>query len=347
MVSRHPYDGLEPRAYWRTGVAERTRFDPRGLYRPKFELTRDTRVMIAGSCFAFHIGQFLRAAGLRVLDTEPLPKLISDRVAHSVGYRLFSARYGNIYTAAHLWQLMQEAEGLISPADPVWRKANRFYDAQRPTIEPGGFDTSEAVMEDRKFHLKAISEALRRAQVFVFTFGLTEAWRHQDNGTVYPIAPGVVAGQYNPKTYAFHNYNAAEVLEDFMAFRDFAKSIKPAMKFIVTVSPVPLTATASGHHVEVASTYSKAVLRSVCGQLHDAFDDVDYFPSYEIITSARTQGAYFEGNARSISAAGVAAAMGCFLEAHGLRIDTQKGLGEDDMDQDPVCDEAILDAFAP
>ena len=73
------------------------------------------------------------------------------------------------------------------------------------------------------------------------------------------------------------------------------------MKFIVTVSPVPLTATASGQHVEVATAGSKAILRAACGRLIEKFRDVDYVPSYEIITSQTARGAFYAPNLRSVT----------------------------------------------
>ena len=157
----------------------------------------------------------------------------------------------------------------------------------------------------------------READVFVFTFGLTEAWIHRASGTVYPTAPGTIAGDFDPATFAFHNFDALEVLADFEAFRAALQAINPGVRFLVTVSPVPLTATATGEHVEVATCYSKAVLRAACGMLVARHPDIDYFPSFEIITSQNARGAYYEPNGRSVSSAGVETAMGFFLRAHG------------------------------
>ena len=342
-----PYSKLEARAFWRSGVADRAAFEITELYRPKFLIHNRQKVMTAGSCFAFHIGRALRSANFNVLDAEALPKDVPDEVALALGYRQYSARYGNIYTAAQLLQLVQEAEGILQPAEPVWEKDGMFYDAQRPAVDQDGFDSPEAVLESRKFHLQAVCELIRQAGVFVFTFGLTETWAHKQTGTGYPTAPGVIAGQYDPAVYQFENHDAARVLGDFLAFREHVKTVNPRLKFIVTVSPVPLTATASGHHVEVASTYSKSVLRAVAGQLEATYDDVDYFPSYEIVTSVTNRGAYFDTNLRSVTAAGVSAAMACFLKAHGASDEGAQGIDEDAKQDDAACEEALLDAFAP
>lgn len=349
MTSAHanPYADLEPRAFWRSGVADRHPLDPGDLYRPKFAIPRNAGIMTAGSCFAQHVGRRLRMAGMNVLDSEPLPGAIPDRVAQAFGYRLYSARYGNIYTARQLWQLVQEAEGLLTPALPVWEKAGRFFDAQRPGIEPDGFATAEEVLEHRQSHLADVAGLLREASLFVFTFGLTEAWIHRETGTVYPTVPGSIAGSYDPEVFAFKNFDMLEVLRDFSDFRRHVKGINPGARFLVTVSPVPLTATASGQHVEVATVYSKSVLRAVCGKLAETFGDVDYFPSYEIITSINNRGVYYEANKRSVSDAGVETAMGLFLRSHGLTAAPGKGRPQGpDAAAELVCEEALLEAFA-
>nr|WP_270729400.1 GSCFA domain-containing protein [Shimia sp. Alg240-R146] len=319
-----------------------------------------TKIVTAGSCFAQHVGRTLANSGFNVLDGEPVPLRMSDALANRFGYKLFSGRYGNIYTVRQLVQMMDEAEGLFQPATPVWEKNGRYYDAMRPNVEPEGLESPELVMKQRKEHLKKVLETYKQADLFVFTFGLTEAWIHKESGTVYPTAPGTIAGSFDPELYEFKNFGFTEIMADFVSFRKRMKKYNPAMKFLITVSPVPLTATASGNHVEVATSYSKSVLRTVCGTLYDKFRDVDYFPSYEIITSPNNRGVYFESNKRSVSSKGVATAMGLFLQAHNPGDDAEKGgataqkakkkgpqnADKAKDDEDAVCEDALLEAFA-
>ncbi len=63
---------------------------------------------------------------------------------------------------------------------------------------------------------------------------------------------------------------------------EYLRSVNPAVKVILTVSPVPFSDTFSGQDVIVANTYSKSVLRSVAQDLARELDWMDYFPSYEI-----------------------------------------------------------------
>lgn len=370
-----PYEDLEPRAFWRTGVTERPPLTPGDVYRPRFAVSRSHRIATAGSCFAQHVGRTLKTAGYNVLDLEPLPDSLhgsaSADLAQAHGFGLYSARYGNVYTVRQLLQLFQEALGRFTPAEPIWTKDGRFYDALRPGIEPGGFASAEEVRQHRLWHLKAVAEMLAQVEILVFTFGLTEAWVSREDGTVYPTAPGTIAGSHDPARHAFHNFSYPEVMNDFLKVRQIVMSFNPRAKFIVTVSPVPLTATASDQHVEVATTYSKAVLRAVCGALDDRFKNVAYFPSFEVITSQTARGAYYEGNLRNVNRRGVETAMGLFMAAHAEAPATAKperppkpgrnekragkrrgerkqegALADTEEEDGIVCEEALLEAFS-
>jgi hypothetical protein len=140
----------------------------------------------------------------------------------------------------------------------------------------------------------------------------------------------------------------------------------PGLKFLLTVSPVPLTATASDKHVLVATTYSKAVLRAVAGKLAETFEDVDYFPSFDLLSSASTRGAFHSDDARQITEPGVEAVMRIFFEAQpalaqasvpavasapgGPAGEQGEGRAEGRTPgapaSDAVCEDILLDAFS-
>lgn len=130
---------------------------------------------------------------------------------------------------------------------------------------------------------------------------------------MYWTAPGTIAGTYRPDVHALRNFDFLEVYQDFVKFRRLAMKRNPRLKFLLTVSPVPLAATAGGGHVLVATTYSKAVLRAVAGKLAETFEDVDYFPSFDLLSSASARGAFHSQDARQITEAGVETAMRVFF----------------------------------
>lgn len=272
---KSPYSNMEPRQSWRKGVSEQHPFSITDLYRKKFDIASAMKICTAGSCFAQH----LRTAGYRVMDAEPAPRIMNDTTAHNFGYRIYSGRYGNIYLVEQLLQIVKEAYGLFTPAMPVWEKEGRYYDAMRPSVEPNGLASSEEVMAHRAEHLKNVRAMFESMDLFIFTMGLTEGWVHTQTRTTYPTAPGTIAGDYDPDVFHFKNFRASEIRASLEEVRTLIKKHNPDVKFLLTVSPVPLTATASTQHVLPATTYSKSVLRSVAGEMSEDFDDIDYFPS--------------------------------------------------------------------
>ena len=144
-----PYDNSPKEKFWKTGVAQTSPLSVKNLYKRKFDITLETKIAAAGSCFAQHITRFLKVYGFNVMDYEPPPVGVIGQ-EKKFGYSLFSGRYGNIYTARQLLQLTQEAFGIIEPTDIVWEKDGRYYDALRPAVEPNGLPSIEEVHMQRK-----------------------------------------------------------------------------------------------------------------------------------------------------------------------------------------------------
>lgn len=355
---RSPYADKPPRSFWRSGVAARDIAAAEDLFRPKFPITRDQRIATAGSCFAQHISRHLRARGYRVLDMEPAPRGLTGAAAQAFGFDLYSARYGNIYAVRHLRQLLAEAFGEHAPVDAVWTREGRFFDALRPSVEPRGLGSAEAVRRSRAAHLGRVRRLFAEADLLVFTLGLTEAWRHLADGTVYPTASGTIAESPDPDAIAFVNFGFQDILDDLLAVRLRLKALNPGMRLLLTVSPVPLTATATDDHVLVATTYSKSVLRAVAGELAARFDDVDYFPSYEIIATPPSAGRFYEPNLRSVRAEGVETVMGVFWRAYepGAAAPpapapagapaAASDAADAEEGAEVVCEDALLEAFS-
>lgn len=306
--------------------------------------------MTVGSCFARHVGSALKEAGFNVIDAEPAPGGMTPEVAARFGYGVFSARYGNVYTLRQFRQLIEEVAGIFEPQDAVWEKDGRFFDALRPAVEPRGFANVDDLAEMRQRHHVAVAEALGQASVIVFTLGLTEAWEHRDSGTVYPTAPGTIAGQFDPEKYVFRNYSFAELEADFAAIQSYVAHLNPDIRWVLTVSPVPLTATASGRHVLEASAHSKATLRALAGQLTANNPSIDYFPAYELVTMADHG---FADNLRSVRPERVGEIMQVFLRAHGATPDSKTeeqptGFTETPgTNDDDLCEDLLLETFRP
>jgi len=344
----NPYTDLEARAFWRTAVAQGDPTRLEGLYTRKWEIPRTWKIATAGSCFAQHISRYLARGKFEVLDTEPSPRGLPAADHRRFGFSMYSARFGNIYTLRQLLQLVQEVAGTHTPGEVVWEKDGWFFDALRPGVEPGGLESPETVRQHRESHLRCVREMLMEMDLFIFTLGLTEAWVHRESGTVFPTVPGGIAGRFNPEIYAFWNASFTEIMDDFQGLQAALRAIRPGLpRFLLTVSPVPLTATASGEHVLQATVHSKSVLRAVAGELARAHDHVDYFPSFEIITNQVAQGRFYEENLRSVRPEGVESVMQLFFREHGGEMPRAVPASGEDAEDDVACEEALLEAFGP
>jgi hypothetical protein len=366
----HPYQFLGEKFFWSTAVAKRNMFDISDLWDPKFRIGRKMKVATFGSCFAQHIGMALQSRGFNWFIAEPAPKGVSAEIAKKFNYGVFSARTGNIYTASLLKQWVDWAVAEKDVPGEIWEKAGRFYDPFRPNIEPNGFCSKRELMLSREAAIQAFKVALVKSDVFVFTLGLTESWFNKDDGYEYPICPGTVAGEFDSDRHMFVNQGFPFIRKTMEEVILGIKKLAPKIKFLLTVSPVPLTATMSGNHVLVATMESKSILRAVAGSLKRQFNFVDYFPSYEIINSTPYRGAFFESNQRNVNHFGVDHVMSSFF--HGLnskfgvqsipslnaslpREQLDKGkLGEGVKAEnkkivadDVVCEEELLSAFSP
>lgn len=317
----HPYARLPDHCFWRKSISTVAQEDVDPVVRGKFRVRRTDRVATAGSCFAQHIARHLSQAGFNYFVPETMNPFITPGMARDYNYGVFSARYGNVYTARQLVQLLKRAYGLFKPIDDIWPNGEgRFFDPYRPQIQPNGFASEREFHADRAQHFAAIRQIVEHSDILVFTLGLTEAWTNVEDGAVYPVCPGTAAGTFDPTRHKFVNFRMTQVLGDMREALDFIRDRNPRIRFIVTVSPVPLVATAEDRHVLVSTTHSKAILRTVAGELEAQFDDVAYFPSYEIITGNFNRGAYYQPDLREVTAAGVRHVMRLFMK-HYAAID--------------------------
>jgi GSCFA family protein/polysaccharide biosynthesis acetyltransferase WcbI-like protein len=343
-----PYEDLPPSRFWRRAV-ERVppaEVDPVGP--SPFPIGRDARIATAGSCFAQSMSRVLQRYGYAYFVAEPAPPHLSPDEARTAGYGVFSTRSGNLYTARALLQLFDRAYGALVPHDSAWlRPDGRFADPFRPQIEPDGFATLAELVAAREEHLAAVRTMFEQLDILIFTLGLTEAWRSTIDGAVFPLAPGVTAGEMDPARYEFVNFTAADVRDDLAAFLARLKRVNRDAKVVLTVSPQPPIATYEPRHVLVSATYTKAALRVAADEIERTHPDVWYFPGYELVASAFNRGVYFAHDLRTVTPEGVEHVMRLFLE-HGAPGEQQQVapdewmLAENRENIEAVCDEEAI-----
>jgi hypothetical protein len=344
-----PYDDMPERSRWSRAVARRAPDRYADIYRKKFEISKEDRIVTAGSCFAQHIARRLADSGFAYMDYEPAPTSFPGALRGNFNYGVYSARYCNIYTVRQLLQLFERAYGLRKPVDDMWVGAAGIHDPFRPAVEPVPFASEDDFRLSRATHFEAVRKVFEQSDLLILTLGLTEAWEDVRDGSVFPICPGTKAGGvFDAGRHAFHNFTYPEILADFRHFEDLLRQVNPGIRLLLTVSPVPLVATASGQHVLPATIYSKSVLRAVAGQVSQESGSIDYFPSYEIASAFPSGTRHFEADLRSVRASGVDYVMSHFFAEH--LPDNTRSVVEEHPEtelapraEDAICEEMFLE----
>lgn len=338
----NPYKKLPSYCFWKKAIVQVNMSDVDPVVQAKFKIYPDDKVSTAGSCFAQHISRALLKNNFNYYVSEKAPSQLDEAAAQERNYGVFSARFGNIYSTSQLLQLFERAYNRFSPELTYFRLPNgRYVDPFRPYIEPHGFSSIDDVVASASEHLGYVRTMFEASDFFIFTLGLTEGWRSKRDGAVLPLAPGVVTSEVDNNDFEFFNMTCDEVVSDLCKFIDLLRHVNSKIKIILTVSPVPLIATYENKHALVSTTYSKSVLRVAADVIERKFDNVMYFPSYEIITGNYNMGSYYEDDFRTVKALGVDHVMKLFMKhcvsKEGFLFDSD--LSEKIKSSKIVCDE--------
>lgn len=246
-------------------------------FHPKFKLAKDASYFAIGSCFARNIEAALLKAGYPVLSLDlELPPEAEEKIFYF---------QSEVMTKFNPHSMEVEIERAFSdtPLDYGLIELNKgkLWNPQLHLVgelsAKGQLDTTRAVRKT----VRKISEA----DVIFITLGLTETW--WDVKTNTPLNDAPVDWRFAKRTgrFEFRNtgfvdsYASVERLLDLIR----ANSTRDP-KIILTVSPVPLLRTFTDQDIIVANSYSKSTLRSVAKEIASEYADVDYFPSYEMVT---------------------------------------------------------------
>jgi PAS domain-containing protein len=281
-----------------------------------FKIAREDRVATAGSCFAQEIAHRLQTSGYTYYLAEKPPQGMSAEEALRRNYSMYSCRYGNLYTTAQLRQLIERVYGHFTPSLDYWNRPEdgRFVDPFRPRIEPDAYETVEAMRADRESHFAAVRHMLETMDVFVFTFGHTETWRHKADGAILQLAPGVAGGTWDENVYEFYNMTVSEVVRDFLAAVDRIREVNPKVRIILSVSPVGIIATYEDRHVAVSNVAVKSILRAAADEVVRARPNIAYFPSFDLVNISPNTGRFYRDDTRRINAHGIDRTMKMFFD---------------------------------
>ncbi len=272
------WSGKEERRGDKVYMTERTQavFLPSVNCSPR--IGRSASLFTVGSCFARGLERAAARAGMRALSLRTQP-FLGDGVV---------AGYVNRYNTASILNELRWAAG--EPYD----EGNLIAHANGRTIDPHSHPVFGAVPRERAMALRLgltnYFAQVFSAKVVTITLGLIEGWFDRETGRMLNLNP--VYGRddkggralINGDRFEFRVMSHDENMSNLEAIYALLKEKNPAARLIVSVSPVPLSATFSHRDVAVANTLSKSMLRSCAETWIGRHPEIVYFPSYEMAT---------------------------------------------------------------
>ncbi len=213
----------------------------------------DSTIVAFGSCFASHISSYLNGLGFDVATSRRGKAYVS------------SMGDGIVNTYAVLQQFEWAWEGRVPPV-PLWHGYNALE-----------FGYDEEVRRDTR-------DLFDTADVFIITLGLSEIWYDEPTGEVFWRA--VPSDAFDPSRHKFRVATVQENKDNIARIHDLIRKYRPEAAIILTLSPVPLSATFRSIGPFTADAVSKASLRAAVDEvLHERSHDprLFYFPSYEVV----------------------------------------------------------------
>ena len=247
-----------------------------------------------GSCFAEEIRKALTSEQISCLPNYS--KIIFDP-NRAIVDTLPTREHMNFYNTFSIKQEFSRAVGSwVQEPDDYWMlKGKKIIDG-RLYNSPESSDMvyqdpyRRLVFADTPAHLNQISnkitetfrQGLRDATVLIITLGMTEVFRKKNNGKICNQVP-IYGGGGGLREAEFYNSSFADNLANVQTLLDEVKAFNPAIKVVLTVSPVPLHRSFGPNDIFVNNYASKCTLRSVAEQICIEYPWVHYFPSFEIV----------------------------------------------------------------
>ena len=287
----------------------RTWFTP--AVNPKFKLHRDDKVYAIGSCFARGLENALarrkftvESAAAEFARLQPVNKDVTG-LGFTNKYNTFS-----ILNELH-WALDSDA---VFPVESIVQvNENTWYDPHtNPTLK---LSTLEETLERRAL-MQTVTKRIADCRVVIVTLGLVEVWRDIQADVYINRTPLLSLLKTQADRYEFHLTSFTQNWANLEAIHALlSRHGHPDVRIVVTVSPVPLLNTFSTMDIVIANTYAKSLLRTAAQQWAAAHDNVDYFPSYEIVLNS-DRAATWEPDLRHVKGAGAQHIMKLFVQSY-------------------------------
>ncbi|MDH4386246.1 MAG: GSCFA domain-containing protein [Caulobacter sp.] len=280
------------RSLWPDGRKDQSRLDgvAKVHFKPSFSLTPGEAVFTMGSCFARNIERRFSELGFE-LPTMALTLPAEERASDTENDLLNKYPPHSILNELR-WALDPEAAfpegGFFNVKKDLWHDPHLAGNVAPAPLE--------RVVERRRM-VEEIYRQVPRCRLVVMTLGLTEAWFDKETGYYLNAAPPQAAFKADPDRFRMDVLTVDEILVVLEQIRDLLMRFgHPQMRMMLTVSPVPFKATFTGRDAIIANSYSKSALRAAAEMFVFRHGNVDYVPSYEIVTHTSRASAFIQDN---------------------------------------------------
>ena len=266
---------------------------------PAFRIDKGDRLFAIGSCFARGIERALKARGFRVesaaTDFDQF-SVVGEKKVTALGFT-------NKYTT---YSMLNELSWALDPAIRFPEASLVDLDAERcidPHINPTLVVTDHAGTLERRRIIREVTHRIADCRVVFLTLGLVEVWYDAQAEVHLNTTPTPEMQRLYPGRYEFMASNYLQNMDNMESLYALLSAHGcPDLHIIITTSPVPLQATFTGQDIVLANTYSKSTLRAVAQDFAAAHENVQYFPSYEIVMNSERDRAW-EGDLRHVTGA--------------------------------------------
>lgn len=216
----------------------------------EFPISHSSKILSIGSCFAQAIGQKMEDSKMDIL-VNPFGTIFHP---NALSYLLEAGISGNQPDKA----LILERDGLFF-----------HYSAHSDLVG----NTKEELLKKLNQRVELTGEYLKTGTHLILTFGT--AWVYE-----YKMTHSLVANCHKQPSDFFEKrlLNLEEMKTSLGKLISKLSVFNPNLKVILTVSPV--------RHIKDGipeNQLSKSLLRVLCGNLEREYENVNYFPAYEIM----------------------------------------------------------------
>jgi len=232
-------------------------FIARDLAREEKFLQPSTRFFTMGSCFARNISRALTQQGYTSHHLE-----IVEHINTTFANRAFI-------------EWMSGAQASTSSA-----LATRFAE-----LVPPGWDPQSTL------------DKIKHSDVFILTLGVAPAFFDRVTGEYILPRPSQLSSRVLAEKYIYKTTSVQDNVDNVLQLIGFIRSIAPAIRIVITVSPVPLMASFEFESCVQADCISKSTMRLVAHEVvqNSALQNIYYWPSFEVFRWAGSNASNYFG----------------------------------------------------